>query len=209
MRDHMSYGKATEYRAAAMILAAGAATRMGRIKQLLPYREGTLLTNAINQAVTAGFDPVVTVLGCQADVIGESIRNLPVHIAHNEHWQEGMGSSISSGMQFLESRQSDIDLVAVLLADQPGVAANHLCAMREQLASGDAPAIAAYYNGQPGVPAMFRRAMFPLLRSLAPDAGARHILRDPQFPVASFALDEAAMDIDTPADFAALQEVRP
>jgi len=55
------------------------------------------------------------------------------------------------------------------------------------------------------VPALFKREMFGRLASLRPEAGARDLLRNQEFDVAAFPLPEAAMDIDTPADFAALE----
>ncbi len=55
----------------AVVLAAGAATRMGKLKQLLPYRGRTLIQHAVDQALQAGFDPVVVVVGAR-------VRSRPV-----------------------------------------------------------------------------------------------------------------------------------
>ncbi len=68
-----------------------------------------------------------------------------------------------------------------------------------------APIIAAEYSGTYGVPAFFRRLMFPALKSLPDDTGARRLLRDSAVEVVAFPLPEAAIDIDTPDDLIALE----
>ena len=183
--------------AAAVILAAGAATRMGKLKQLLPYCGKTLVEHAVEQALAAGFDPVIVVVGADADSVRAALAARPVLLVENSLWQLGMGSSIAAGVGALPEAQA----VAILLADQPLVEARHLREMQALLDSADAPVVAAQYNGTLGVPALFKRELFEALRSLDPATGARALLRERAVP---FPLAEAAMDIDTPEDFAAL-----
>lgn len=195
-----------------MILAAGAATRMGSLKQLLPYGEGTLLSHAIAQAQGADFDRVIVILGAQAGLIAPILERTTAEIVVNPRWDAGMGSSIRSGLKYLQDRgqrPSVLGVLGVLVADQPYVTAVHLIAMRKLLAESGSPAVAAEYDGHYGVPALFRRNVFPLLASLPPEAGARQLLRSKQISVAGFPLPEAAVDIDTPADFAKVEAVRP
>jgi molybdenum cofactor cytidylyltransferase len=183
--------------AAALILAAGAATRMGRLKQLLPYRGKTLVEHAAEQALEAGFDPVVVVVGCEAAAVRAALSTQLVLFVENPQWQLGMGSSITAGMPLIAAAEA----VAILLADQPRVESRHLREMRALLDSSRASVVAAEYGEALGVPAIFKRELFAALRSLAPDSGARALLRD---AVAAFPLPEAAFDIDTPQDFEAL-----
>ena len=185
---------------AALILAAGSATRMGRLKQLLPFRGKTLLQHAIDQATHAGFDPVVVVVGAQADTVAAAIGSAPVKIVRNDAWETGMGSSVAAGTRPLQ--QCDVAGVAILLADQPLVTARHLREMVSLLDGSNI--VAAEYGGTLGVPAFFPRQMFTALASLAPEAGARHILRTASASVSAYPLPEAAIDIDTPDDLAAL-----
>jgi molybdenum cofactor cytidylyltransferase len=189
---------------AAIILAAGAATRMGQLKQLLPYRGGTLLEHCIQEARSAGFDPVIVVVGAEADAVRARIAQYPVEIVENSDWARGMGTSVVAGVRAVERLGTESAGVALLLADQPLVTAAHLAAMRAALAQTSATAIAAEYNGTLGVPALFKRAMLPQLAALAPEAGARGLLRDAGMEVIAFPLPAAASDIDTPEDFAAL-----
>lgn len=189
---------------AAVVLAAGAATRMGRLKQLLPYRGRTLVAHAVEQAIEAEFLPVTVVTGAASEEVQAAVRTLSVKIVFNDAWQSGMGASIVAGMRHLQSRSPSA--VAILLADQPLVAAYHLKEMSRLLQNGSAKIVAAEYNGTLGVPALFRREMFQQLLSLPPEAGARLLLRHESLHITAYPLPEAALDIDTPEDFAALEQ---
>ena len=179
---------------------------MGRLKQLLPYRGRTFIEHSIRQAREAGFQPVIVVVGAEAEAVIAALAGEPVEIARNEAWESGMGSSIAAGMRRFEG--SDAEAVAILLADQPLVTSAHLRAMANLLESPDVRTVAAEYNGTLGVPALFRREMFPLLALLPPEAGARHLLRGSRAHISAYPLPEAAMDVDTPDDFAALNAAR-
>src|SRR5690348_4671614 len=180
-----------------MVLAAGAATRMGRLKQLLPYRGSTLVEHAAEQALAAGCNPVVVVVGAEAESVRAALAGRPVRVVENSAWHLGMGSSIQAGMEVL----LDAEAVCILLADQPFVEARHLREMQTLLEGSAALAVAAEYNGTLGVPAFFKRELFRELQSLEPTTGARALLR--RYAMA-FPLPEAAVDIDTPEDFARL-----
>ena len=158
-----------------MVLAAGAATRMGRLKQLLPYGASTLVEHAAEQALAAR----------------------PVRVVENSAWPLGMGSSIQAGMEVL----LDAETVCILLADQPFVEARHLREMQKLLDGSAALAVAAEYNGALGVPALFKPELFRELQSLEPATGARGLLR--RYAL-GYPLAEGAVDVDTPEDFALL-----
>ena len=171
---------------------------MGKLKQLLPYCGKTLVEHAVEQALAAGFYPVIVVVGAEADSVRAVLSGRPVVVIENSLWHLGMGSSIAAGMGALLEAQA----VAILLADQPLVEARHLREMQALLDSADTPVVAAQYNGTLGVPALFKCELFEALRSLDPASGARALLHERATP---FPLPEAAMDIDTPEDFAALR----
>ena len=80
--------------------------------------------------------------------------------------------------------------------------------MREQLESTARAAVAAQYANRLGVPALFREELYALLAALPPESGAKYLLRDSGVTVSAFPLPEAATDIDTPSDFAALETMR-
>ncbi len=177
---------------------------MGKLKQLLPYRGKTFVQHAVAQALEARFDPVVVVVGAEAEAVRAVIAKERVHIVHNQDWLSGMGSSISAGVKRMQQEGFESAAVAITLADQPLVTAEHLLAMRRQVHVSGAAVIAAQYNDTLGVPAIFARRMFGALLNLPPEAGARHLLRQPGLRVKAFPLPEAATDIDTPEDWNAL-----
>ena len=153
---------------AAIILAAGAATRMGEPKQLLPFGHTTLIQHALEQATGAGFDRVAVVVGAHAAQIIDAIGGIGVEVVHNQVWETGMGSSLVAGLQHLLQSGSNPEYVALLLADQPLVRAAHLAAMRRLAEESQSPIVAARYGGTLGVPAFFHHALFPELAALAP-----------------------------------------
>ena len=177
---------------------------MGSVKQLLPYKGGTLLTHAITEARQAGFDRVIVVVGAYADRILPIVQESEVETVLNPDWKTGMGSSIRAGLEHLLQQEPTLEILGIALADQPYVTGAHLSKMRELMTQSDASVVAAEYGAQYGVPALFHRETFPLLRTLSPAAGARQILRNTTLRIKGFALPEAAVDVDTPADFAQL-----
>lgn len=177
---------------------------MGRLKQLLRYRGKTLIEHAVAQAAEADFDPIAVVLGAEALRVREVLLATDVLIVENLHWQSGMGSSITAGVRGLEASGADPEAIAILLADQPLVTADHLKRMVSLLRQSTGNVAAARYAEALGVPAIFKRDLFPRLAALRGEAGARSVIRDLGELVLSFDLPEAAIDVDTPDDFAAL-----
>ncbi|HEX4168040.1 MAG TPA: nucleotidyltransferase family protein [Bryobacteraceae bacterium] len=193
-------------RIGAILLAAGSGSRMGRFKQLLPYRGKTLVEHAVEQAVAAGFDPIVAVLGASEELVRSKLAAYPVALVENKNWECGMGSSLAAGARYLEESGAGLDGIAVLLADQPLVTADHLGAMLRVFEDGDGRIVAAHYDETLGVPAIFPGSLLPTLEAMKPEAGARALLRDPSQNVRAFELPEGAADIDTPGDFLKLPQ---
>ena len=182
---------------------------MGSVKQLLPYEGGTLLSHALREAQKASFERVVVVLGAHADQILPALGESGAEVVINSDWRTGMGSSIQAGLEHLLLGCRAPEVLGITLADQPYVTAAHLQAMWQMMKESDFSVIAAEYADQYGVPALFRRETFSLLRGLSPAAGARQILRNTTLRIKGFALPEAEIDIDTPSDLAQLTRVRP
>ncbi|HLH05140.1 MAG TPA: nucleotidyltransferase family protein [Bryobacteraceae bacterium] len=182
---------------AAVVLAAGASTRMGQPKQLLTFRGKTLVEHVAREALLAEFEPVVVVVGAGAEAVRAAVANLPVAIVENEQWESGMGTSISAGVR----ASPGCDGVAILLVDQPLVTAAHLREMRGSFC-GDI--VAARYNERLGVPAIFPKRLFGALTELQGHEGARSLLRSPDENVIAFDLPEAGLDVDTPGDWRAV-----
>ena len=183
----------SELRTAAVVLAAGASTRLGEPKQLAAIGGETLLERAVRTAREAACQPVVVVLGASyAEVLAGTHGTLGDAIpVINDNWQKGMSTSIGLGVRTLALVAAGADGVVLMACDQPAVTAEHLRAL---MAGGEVAASA--YAGRRGVPAYFPAAAFAALTELQGDAGARDLLRG----AAAVELDGGELDVDTAAD---------
>jgi molybdenum cofactor cytidylyltransferase len=158
-----------------IILAAGGSNRMGRPKQLLPWREGTLLRHAARTALSTPCRPVVVVLGCEEEACRRELAGLDVNVATNEHWSSGQGGSLAAGIRVLQAHSPAIEAALVMLVDQPGVTTEYLNELLQLWEAGHAIA-ATRYEESGGVPAVFDRCYFTELASLSGDRGARGLI---------------------------------
>ncbi len=191
----------TPFRFGCILLAAGASTRMGRPKQLLPIAGQPLVARAAEAALASPAWPVVVVLGAHAAEIHPALARLPVLIAENTAWAEGLGSSIRTGLTALEKFSRSLDAALIALADQPAFSADAVARLVAAHRTNNSGLTAARYAGRLGVPALFARKHFPLLHALRGDEGARAILTAHSTDVAAVDLPELAFDLDTPADY--------
>ncbi len=196
--------KPDPFRFGAIILAAGASTRMGAPKQLLELDGRPLLVRTIEAALASPAWPVVVVLGAHAEKIRPALARLPVLIAENPAWAEGMASSLRAGITTLRQFSRRLDAALVALCDQPAFSAatiERLVAAQQATGRG---IVAARYAGRQGAPALFLREHFAALAALTGEEGARPLLNGDPARVATVDLPELALDLDTPADVAAL-----
>jgi CTP:molybdopterin cytidylyltransferase MocA len=190
---------------AAVILAAGGSSRLGRPKQLLEYREETLLNRSIRLAREAGACPVIAILGADYETIRASVRGSASIPLYNDRWRQGIASSIHHGMRALGVCAPGAAGVLLMGCDQPLLTAEHLRALIHAFTTSEAEAIvASAYAGAHGVPAVFPQATFADLRALQGDKGARSIIESADFPVVDVEFTGGEVDIDSPKDLAQL-----
>lgn len=197
----------SEPKVAGLLLAAGGSSRLGRPKQLVEFRGKTLIRRAAESLIEAGCSPVVVVLGGEIDGSSRALDCLDVEIVVNENWEDGVGSSIARGIERILEIAPSSDAVLITLCDQPHVTGEKLRPFLERFSHESAAVIAAEYDGLVGVPALFPKVLFPKLRALTGDKGAREIIRNSPDAM-TIPLPEAGIDIDTPNDFEALPDHR-
>ena len=189
-----------------VILAAGESSRMGEPKQLLAFHGRTLLQHAIATSLELGAEPVVAVLGANAEQIRAQIDEHGVQVVENLYWYEGMGSSLRSGLRALLAAHPETDGVIFLPCDQPLLTTatlRELITTHEHTGMG---IVASEYDGTLGTPAFFARSFFPELLALDGTAGARQIIWRHGARTIGVPFPGGAMDMDTPADYARLQQ---
>jgi CTP:molybdopterin cytidylyltransferase MocA len=199
----MSETAPAPFRYGVVILAAGASTRMGSPKQLLPLDGRPLVVRAAEAALATPAWPVVVVLGAQAEAIRPALARLPVLIADNPAWAEGMAASIRTGIATLRQFSRGLDAALLALCDQPAFSAATIETLVAAQARTGRSIVAARYGGRPGAPALFLREHFPALGALTGEEGARALLNGDPARIAAVDLPELALDLDTPADVAA------
>lgn len=192
--------EAANDRIAVVLLAAGKSSRMGSAKQLLEFRGKPLLRHAAESAQASACGPVVVVLGADEREIRTALAGLSVEIVVNERWAEGMGTSIQAGLQALQRRE--IEGAILTLADQPFVTPEFLRGLAAKHRESGKPIVAARYSGTAGVPVFFAREAFPLLMALQPDQGCKGVILGHSGDALLVDCPEAAMDLDTPEDYA-------
>lgn len=182
---------------------------MGTPKQLLVLDGKPLVVRAVEAALASPAWPVVVVLGANAEAIRPTLARLPVLITENPAWSEGMAASIRAGVTTLRQFSRALDAAAIALCDQPAFSAETLAQLVATQKATGRSIVAARYSGRNGAPALFLREHFPTLIALTGEAGARELLNGDPSRVAPVDLPALALDLDTPADFAAVQKCQP
>ena len=187
---------------ALLLLAAGASTRMGRPKQLLPWQGRTLLRHAAETAVASGCAPIVLVTGALHQELVAEVAGLPVQDVRNEGWESGMASSIQTGLAVVALAQPRA--VLIMLTDQPLVTPELLRQLVARQQQTQAPIVAAAYGDTLGVPAIFAQSMLPELLQLQGQQGAVRLIARYGAAVGQAAFPAGLLDVDTPEQYAAL-----
>ncbi|MFH1083333.1 MAG: nucleotidyltransferase family protein, partial [Pseudomonadota bacterium] len=193
---------------AGIVLAAGESTRMGKIKQLLPIGDTTLIERVLGEVLISELDRVVLVLGHRAKdlkkVVASAFSQPKLEIVKNPQYREGISSSIVTGISAIQNTH---DHVMIFLADMPCIDGDLInLLLRRYLASG--MQIGAIKGKErPGHPVIFSRELYQELQALRGDVGARSLLRKYSDRVCLVEPEKCydSIDIDTPEDYAGFQ----
>ncbi len=183
-----------------LVLAAGGSTRLGRPKQLLPYRDATLLDHVLDVARECPFDQRLCVIGGGAQDVRATVELTGLDVVENPDYGEGCSSSIATALGAVDPRA---DVLVLMLGDQPGVRASTVAEL--VVGRGDAPlAVCAYADGR-GHPLAFARSTFGDLAALHGDKAVWKLMDHYGSAVVDVPIDgPIPRDIDTWADYRAL-----
>ncbi|MBJ7472355.1 MAG: NTP transferase domain-containing protein [Solirubrobacteraceae bacterium] len=186
---------------AAIILAAGAATRFGSLKQLAEVEGVPLVARAVAAASgVAVLDPVVLVVGAEGERVAAAVPEGRHRTVTCEDWADGLSASLRSGIV----GAGPVDAAMILLADQPLVSS---ALVRRVLADG-MPALAKgihdaarpVWEGRPGHPVLLGWRGLSRHRELRGDVGISSLL-EPERILLLRSLDESpVIDVDYPRD---------
>jgi molybdenum cofactor cytidylyltransferase len=194
----------TPRRIGIVILAAGGSHRMGQPKQLLRFRERTLLRHAAETAVASVCRPILVVIGANAELVSVELQSLPVLIAYNPEWASGIGSSLRVAIETLGAIDG-IEGVVITLSDQPLVTADAVNRIVETHYQTGKDIVASEYADTHGVPLFIGRRFFDEVSALAGTEGAKRVIDRHLEEMTTVPLLEAAFDIDTPGEYARLR----
>jgi molybdenum cofactor cytidylyltransferase len=187
---------------ATLILAAGAGSRMGAIKQLLLWKKTTLLGNAIELAKSITGSGTFVVIGANARKVAlEVVRNKAIPITNNK-WEQGMGTSIATGVKVI-IETGGFDGILVMLADQPFLTVPHLKEITNLFEENDQAIIASTYINlkKSIVPILFDAVYYKDLTSLEGAQGAKMILDKYKESVIQVFVNSEFKDVDSPSDY--------
>ena len=192
-----------------VLLTAGASSRMGECKPLLPWGEVTLIEAVTAELLRVEFCELVVVLGREADRVAallEQMGDARISIVRNHDYADGVASSLQAG---LAACSPTSEAAAVLLADQPTL--GHALVERVIAAwlAGDREAARPVYVGPegetvPGHPVLLGRSLWPSVAALSGEQGARELFAADPSLLLELELDgPPPPDIDSPEDYLA------
>ena len=183
-----------------VILAAGASTRMGTQKLLLPFQGSTMIEKVIESATAVVNTNIVIVLGAQHTEIRKQINNPDLIYIINDNYSSGMLTSVICGFRALPE---DATAVLLFLGDQPqipqDIAQKVISSWQE---SGKGIVIPAF-SGKRGHPVLIETRYKKQIEELDPEQGLRMLSQkfaDDVFEV-ECGIPEILRDIDTPEDY--------
>lgn len=179
-----------------LVLAAGSSRRLGRPKQLLPYRGATLLDATITMARRCGFDQLLVTLGCSAGEIRAHVDLSGARVVEVPDHRHGCATSLRQAIPAVDPRA---DGLVLLLGDQPGIRPETVAALLR--GARDSPAGVCRYTDGVGHPFWFHTGLFPELAALHGDKAVWALLEHTPEAVELAVQETGPPDVDTWEDY--------
>lgn len=184
---------------AAVVLAAGGSTRLGRPKQLLTRDGETLVHRAARLALESGASRVLVVVGAYADDVAAAVRDLPVECVVNGRWSEGLAGSVRITA---ESLATHAHATLLLTCDQPALEVDHLQSLLDASRRAPSGSAATRFGDRVGIPAVVAPTLMRAALAVQGDCGLRDVLNAEGAGVIACDAPDLGLDIDTPDDVA-------
>lgn len=192
---------------AAILLAAGPSTRLGQSKQLVRINGESLVRRAVGLLRAQQPECITVVTGCEAESVEREVGDLSDNIAHNRNWTRGMGASIACGVQNIPE---EVDGILLMVCDQWRLEADDISRLISSWRSDISHIYIACWNeGKAfvsGPPVVFPCNLKQELKFAQENRGARQIV-DRNIDIVEFVtMENAACDLDRPADLELLKQ---
>ena len=184
----------------AILLAAGESKRMGKLKQLMPLGNSTIVEQTIDNLLNSKVSEVIIVLGYKAEEIKRKLIIKPVKIALNPVYHQGMSTSIITGLNLVDERARAVMLA---LADQPFIDSQTINRLIDEFCDHNQGIVIPTYQSRRGHPVIFAIKYKEELSGLKGDIGGRQIIEHHPDDVLEVAVDSPGIniDIDTTDDY--------
>jgi molybdenum cofactor cytidylyltransferase len=192
---------ASNRRVAALLLAAGLSSRMGRPKPLLPWGGQTLVEFQVGQMKAAGIDDVIVVTGHEAAAVSGALAHSGARVVFNPRFIEGRAGSVRTGAAALGE---GVEQIVLLSVDQPRPAAITRALIEAHAMSGALIAVPRY-DGRRGHPVVFAGTLLAELRTVdEAGEGLRAVRRAHAGGTIEVEVDDprALLDVNTPGAYA-------
>lgn len=184
-----------------IILAAGNSSRLGQPKQLLRYKDVTLLQQIISQASVIKESVVIVVTGANHELIEKEIDSSEIEIVFNVDWELGMSSSINNGLRKAVQLYPEIEKCIFSVCDQPFVSHSIFENLIHEYHKTGKGIVASAYAETLGTPVLLDKKYFKELVNLKGQQGAKKIINQFLEDTASVPFEKGDIDIDTEDDY--------
>lgn len=189
----------------AIVLAAGASSRMGQAKAALPLGQTgqTVVARVIQTLIEGGVPSVVVVAGAHIDAVRHA---MPAHeprarVVEHAGWQQGQLSSLLAGLRAVDDPL--LEAAVVTLVDVPMVLPLTVAAVIAEWRRTRAPIVRPANGDRHGHPVIFDRSVFADLQSANPNVGAKAVFAIHKDRIVNVEVNDSGAfeDIDTPEDY--------
>jgi len=184
---------------AGVVLAAGTSSRMGENKLLFRVEGETLVRRAVQTALSAGLEPVIVVLGHEAERAIAELSGLEIEPVFNDEYARGIHTSLKTGIAAVPA---GLCAVVVILADMPFVTGGMIKQLLERYRDSSALAVVSDYAGVQAPPTLYDRTLFPELGAAKGEGCGKQVLRRHEKEIEAVSWPAAALtDVDKPEDY--------
>lgn len=184
-----------------VLMAAGASTRMGSPKQLLPWGNITIIEHQLSVLQQINL-PITIVLGAHEEAILHEIDFKDLNVIINTNWKEGLGVSIAFGAKSIQNTFPKAEGIIIVLVDQPFIKASHYLSLITAFQSGKNQIIVSKSeDGNWMPPVLFDAIYFSELQDLKGDKGAMKMIQNHKECVTTIPCETSLQDLDTMEDY--------
>jgi len=199
VRSHNRFNSMTAAHAA-IVLAAGGSTRLGRPKQLLRRDGESLVARVVRLAAETRPCRLMVMLGAYHDAVAAELApsRHTLELCEVADWRDGLSASLLAAAQVLQAHRGPVLVTGI---DQPALNALHLRALLDGSRKARSGCAAVMHGERPGAPAVLSHALFAQVDALEEDRGFGSLLAAlPEKDLFQLQAPSLWQDIDTVDD---------